>query len=372
MSGLSVGYAFLALATLGQTAASDPGEPAVLERIVADWQSRQSRLDAVEYRLEGKATVPAGAMNGEKELYLNPPESLPPDDYEYPKAIRLVVDFAGNRARIEIDRHEFGGPAPEFFPTHRTRVFDGREFWDYTPLDRNPALQKFQMPVEMQPLKPEFAGLFFDRPEQLLMMAHGIPFGPGAYTPPLRLRAKIDPAKYRVMDSVTDDDGRVCTVLRIAISDSSYREFWVDPERQSAVVRLLNYSKDILNEDSRIEYRQTEHGWLPQALSHDRYSRADGELRHSEELRVVELIANPPLSDDLFRLQPPAGTVVMQTDDEAVVLQKGDQPARKALEVLRERQSKPDGKGWGLGAVFFGVAAAVLAVAAVIWVRRRA
>jgi hypothetical protein len=99
-------------------------------------------------------------------------------------------------------------------------------------------------------------------------------------------------------------DGRRCLVLRTPPSQgvaTSYDELWIDPSRDSAIVRHAFYSGKTPRVDMLVWYRQTSHGWLS-----DRWEQTIRTSKGVEEIKrasVEELEINPAVSDADFRLQ---------------------------------------------------------------------
>jgi hypothetical protein len=108
--------------------------------------------------------------------------------------------------------------------------------------------------------------------------------------------------------------GRNCVVLRthaVQFSTTSFDEFWVDPARDSAVLRLACYAGGHPASDLEIAYQETSHGWLPQRWT--LIVRPGGRTAQVERMRVEEVTINPPCTDAAFRVDIKPGMRISET-----------------------------------------------------------
>jgi hypothetical protein len=108
--------------------------------------------------------------------------------------------------------------------------------------------------------------------------------------------------------------GVPCQVIRtqaLKLSTTSYDEFWVDPARDSAIVRYVMYSgKNIFN-NIDMQYQKTPHGWLPKQWVFTHYSGTMPSVIY--RMHVESWSANPGMSDADFDIPTAPGMIVEET-----------------------------------------------------------
>src|SRR5437899_1453584 len=75
-----------------------------LTKVLDDWRARFERIKAVRYHIEGKQIRPKGSMFDSKG---KPSPDFPPRDIECQVLRDFLLDFAGNRHRLEIDEERY-------------------------------------------------------------------------------------------------------------------------------------------------------------------------------------------------------------------------------------------------------------------------
>lgn len=104
-------------------------------------------------------------------------------------------------------------------------------------------------------------------------------------------------------------DAGDCLVL---IDRNGQREWWFDPAAGYSMVRYMRrrMEQDSLWADIRIQNVPHETlGWVPDSWTVTRFNRS-GDPRWVYAVKVSEIQLNQPLSDELFELEFPAGTLV--------------------------------------------------------------
>lgn len=286
---LSLGLS-LALPRPAAAQANDPR----LEKIFQDWARRQQAVRSIRYRVEGEEVYPKGSQN---EILLKPSKNpFPSQDITCALKRTLLIDFSTGRYRLDLDEESYtfnttGGPGNRTQGAGTT-LFDGSVVKHVTQRDpknrpagdqssRNP-----DMTVEEGDLKNEaFMSSYWP-----FFVGHGIISNMYHEIAPGTLMDKPDIELFYIHGQGVHQ-GRPCLVVRShpQRQNATIDELWVDPARESAILRQLQASSDgrPLTE-SDIQYQQTSHGWLPRSWIYT--LRSGGrKITRQERLRVVEL-----------------------------------------------------------------------------------
>ncbi len=292
----------LSFLILRQSIAAQPGGPDTMQKIVADWGKRRERISQIRYVMKGTRLWPRGAFNTAPNL--NPSSSQqnnPSQNVTAPVTRKLLLDFAGNRHRVEWDHPEY-----DSLSTHRVyrircaEMCDGEVFYSSIAENSDPNLGKDRVKKHVDVLIERGlipAGVF-NFCLLTLFPAHGLLIYNDIQVRPAALQPALRPADFTYHGQAVHG-GRPCAIVRPPPGVYGQYEFWVDVERDSAVV------KQIVNPDrplSTIEltYRNTAKGWLPKAWSYSEYDRES--LRFSERVDVAEIDLSPRFSDEDFKL----------------------------------------------------------------------
>lgn len=299
---------------------SEPHQ-AVLDRIFADWERRRDAMDAVEYHLEGTELVPRGRYTAdvvaEGALSEGTTEQVPPEGRVFELERRYVFDFTGNRIRTERRGYGFHVNDVVFFPTYLIDLFDGENVQHLAPRSENSSPE--YTPPEYQPefiyRETKHLNFLLDFDQEPFYLAHGRPPVFGVSLSGFnRFSLPLNREMFR-WHAEASMDGRACTVLRTINAPDGpgeiYYEYWVDLGRASAVLRCI-WFKNGWVEQLDIDQQETAHGWLPAGYRRTTTS-STGVLRTSYELDVTAIVADPPLSDNLFHAEPEPGMVVRDT-----------------------------------------------------------
>lgn len=140
---------------------------------------------------------------------------------------------------------------------------------------------------------------------------------PEGYWAEQLLHVVIDNPRYKIAAATEDVDGHPCVVLRDEDRDIA----WLGIDVGYAVVRREQARREQI--PFRI-YRNSSfqrvgpNAWFPMRFSRELYSdrpSEGGKLFGKVERTVSRVLINESLSEDVFRLDPPPGTVVLDLDD---------------------------------------------------------
>jgi hypothetical protein len=291
----------------GATACADDE---ILARIKGDFDARYARFGRVRYEIEGSSTATKGTVSA----LMGYKDPMPAQDVSWPERRLYVADFASARFRKEERGYVFALEKGVLTNVGQFNVFDGKRHATFDPRELNTS--PVRKPGPMQPdvylENRKEAWSVFGCPDYPILFAHGI-------VPPtsgkVDLLALRDDACWRWITQTGTGEigGRNCVILHYRNPNDLgrvYNEYWVDLERESAVVRWTSYSSGIgARPTLEIQYRQTEHGWLP-----ERWLMIVGadsaEHRFIDELRVVAFDPEPIVDSKTFSTQPEPGMIV--------------------------------------------------------------
>lgn len=367
------------------SAQDDAEHQAVLDRIFADWERRREAMDAVEYRLKGTEMFPRGSYTDDvKSVGMLPPDTqqFPPEDRTFELQQRFVFDFAGNRMRVERRGITFFLDEAVFYPSFSINLCDSENLQCITPHEENTSPQHTpqQYQTEFRYVKPSRFGMYFMDPVyEPFFLAHGRPPLFHVNPPPETSRTGFQrftrPIERDIFRWHADAaiDGRHCTVLRTINrprdSGENYYEYWVDLERDSAVLRYV-FNTGTLVRQFDVEHQETPHGWLPARLRWTVSWELEGETRLDRyyDVAVTEIIADPPLTDVMFHATPEPGMVVSddRTDEERYIYGGPGMPnvnwREHRMQTLRASQ-EPRSSRW----VAVGIVGALIATGLIVY-----
>lgn len=157
-------------------------------------------------------------------------------------------------------------------------------------------------------------GLAFTPEDWPFFLGHGIV---GLITAQHILPGRLNSAPKKDVYHVKGEGNfanRACLVLRTEPQEFNqvlWDELWVDPGRESAVLRQTSYENGKILTDIQIEYQETAGGWLPQSWTMS--AASNGKVFSLERRRVDELQIDPVVSDADFRLDLKPGMIVQRT-----------------------------------------------------------
>jgi hypothetical protein len=296
----------VSLTSAGGVAGQEEDPPAI-KAILRDWKKRQDRVKTVRYRVEGTLTFSKEAVAIEN--------SSPRRKAKWPKlelravALQqrffLLLDFTTNRHRVEHDSERWLISTGEILRKVKKEVFNGEvsKFFGYT-------VSKEGKKENTNPDTPDLTILSgcqvqarIDKNYAPVLAGHGIiaisdneEFLPG------KLKTMPDMSVLTVHGRGVYE-GRSCVILRTHPykgTRTHFREFWIDPARDSALVRIIDYSDKFPVRERTIVYEPTPGGWLTSSWSDIRRLKGPGgkvETYSERRYRVVERSVNVLVTD---------------------------------------------------------------------------
>ncbi len=353
---LAVCLMALTLAPAKPALASESDE-AVLLQIMRDWQARRTAMARAHYVIKGTRLIPKGSLTQDmKHLKMEDEETFaelniegefPPRDHVVNVSWDTLIDFQRLRWRTEIIVPPLFDIDYERRTSHKISLFDGKTSYFWYP-DMND--EQIQLNVSHKRLSASFS----TTPRWLpLYYAHG-------FVDPTRLRilrgVPLDPKLFSVHATIRQGNKHL-VALRANSGDGWWREWWVDLARQSAVTRWTVYfdvSRRSLALD--IEYTRSKHGWLLKSWRMQRFDFTDdNNVSQLWNLNVEKLVVDPPVTDDMFTMQPKPGMVVRDRNtDRIYVVAEDGTPGQdfiaykrsRAVKAVRDTRRSKDRRRW--------------------------
>ena len=302
----------LALASpiLGQ-----PPQDPRLAKVVANWDSRRDRVVGVRYVLDGERVYFKGRTR-DPNAPSKEQQWVPATDVTVKKQRSVVFDFPRNRFRIDLDDEEFTFPAGPASRTSEIHTFDGsvRKLWNRQAAAERAAGPEGEPKADIWVVKggqSAYAG--FDALLTPLFLAHANIEVGGAAIVPGRLKLRPDPELLTVHAEVRYD-GRPVLVLRTRPERGpvvAYEEFWVDPNRESIIIRDMRYEDDEPRSDLTIRYQQTDIGWLPESWTETLYE--EKRATDTTRVRITQLSLDPSPNAETFDIPAKPEMFVFKT-----------------------------------------------------------
>ncbi len=289
-----------------------------LPKILQGWQKRRERAAVVRYELAGTRTWPKGLFNP------NPGDPEAKDDKDNPDHDvtgtlnrTVLLDLARNRFRIEFDDQGYNNLSRSLYRIHCIEMGDGSalrvrilENTD-SPIRGNSARHHVDFwtargdPQLMPP------GIFHTDYHPLFYAAGIVPTGE-VWVRPTALVPTNDPKAFTFAGAV-NVGGRLCARVRATWETKLHsmhmeKEFWVDVERDSAIVKAISYGHGTQG-TTEIEYQQTPGGWLPSAWTREA-RRQRKPTQPTDKIKVKFVSVFPPVTDQDFTFEPTSGMYV--------------------------------------------------------------
>lgn len=293
--------------------AVEPPDPR-LEKVLADWQKRQNAVQSIVYQVDGEFKVAKGAYTRLRAAMIPTKKSevrvAPEEDMSAPVGLNLLLDFAKERFRLEKRDQSFHFNSCKLVQEFIIYTFDGKEIKSFKPREKNPA--KGPNEPEMGIVSGNLKNEYFLLDCHPILYAHGRIYTPTEQIVPGQIRNKPDP-NYLHIHGTAVHEGRSCLIVRtqtFQLSNISFEEYWVDPERDSTIVRYGSYSgkKINCNQDIVIHYKHLSDGWLPSDWRWTVFEH--GKMLYYQDMRVTKMKINPIVSDANFGLESHSGMIV--------------------------------------------------------------
>ncbi len=288
-----------------------------LAKVLADWQKRQNAFRSVRYEARGDHKVLKGAYNALPHhrivLGQRRDESMPAQDYVGSASLRLFLDFEKGRHRSKIQGSNYHLNTGMFYPWEKEDTFDGSVAEGAMPRQKNPIHGSKQPEfrvvsgnMKFQEFRTDFFPIFF---------GHGRIYTVFEPILPGKLRNKPDP-DYLYVHGTGVQDKRTCLVVRtqtLRSGTTSFDEYWVDVERESAILRYVSYSGNKPSRDITIHYRKSSAGWLPERWRLQIFG--GGSLLYSDDMHVEKVDLDPAIDDGDFKMEIKPGMIVEERED---------------------------------------------------------
>ena len=306
---------FAVVLSAAPAAVGQPPDPR-LAKVFADWDARRAGVAGVRYVLDGERVY---FKRRTRDPMPPSPEKmwLPATDVTVKKKRTLVFDFPRERFRMEVDDEEYYFPAGPVSRMSEVHTFDGttRKLWNRRAAEDRAAAEPSADPEPdiwvVKGGQSSFSG--FDMLVYPLFFAHGnIEVGDAAVIPG-RLKVRPDPELF-ILHGEARHDGRPVLVLRTRPERGvgvAYDEYWVDPGRESVIVRNFRYRDDEPVSDLTIRYQTTAAGWLPEGWAESRYE--EKRLTDTTRVRVTALALDPSPAAETFDIPSRPGMLVFET-----------------------------------------------------------
>lgn len=350
---------------------SQDSTPDALDRILGDWKVRQERIASIEYKVSGTLFYPKGKFDlgyssaERTRAILKRKGNIPPQDTTLPHKAAYLLELNQNWARKELQWMVLHESLADFVPHQTTEVFNGTTAKKFEPRAKNTSSK--YTPSNAQPdLWIEGpAGnspTFFQFEDLPVFWACGSVQRWGLV--PGNLRPKYNRSVFTVTGG-GEIEGKKCVVLRTVPADpisKPIREYWVDPSRQSAILRCVAYFEDKLEFKIDASYELQQGLWLPTAWKCIYYER--DVLDRQFDLTADQISINPSVEASDFDVRMKPGMVVK--DQEKKMHGVVDSDGRTLLPLTA--RPKPPGRAVRL-TVSIALLAGVLGLGA--WLLRR-
>jgi hypothetical protein len=256
---------------------------AMLTTILDHWNSRRQKSNSIRYEAVGEGLSTKGCFS---TVFREVPDArpvikalgeIPAEDSSYPCAFTLLADLSKGRVRIERERTllrwDFGRPErTRFAPSPSIEAFDGAHLRTLAP--GLSATQEVSAPgqlsgpgAQLSIQNADAAAIqLFGVQELPILLAHGyVPVD--ANVDVLKLVSSPHPDGLRFAGQAMIGD-KPCVVLRTEPSTNispTWREYWVDVSRASAVLHAKSMTKSNVVTSVDIDYGSTPDGWMPES-----------------------------------------------------------------------------------------------------------
>lgn len=312
-------FAASAINVSSDARAAEPDD-ARLKKILADWQKRQNRVDAVEYKVSGVHKVPQGAYNTFPAIALGlQPEKIPPvfpeRDLTGPIGFTILLDFVKGRHRRDRQEQIFSAISGKLEQEMMKDTFNGSVMRCQIPKKDNPHQKNISMTKpEMSILSGNMKSGAFKSNYYPIFFGHGRIYTHMEQIIPGKIRNNPD-QDYLYIHGTGVHDGRRCLIVRsqtLKTSTTAFVEYWVDTSRESAIVRYVSYSGAKPSAETTIRYSNGPSGWLPASWHWTFYSH--GQTLYYEDMRVEKVNSHPSFTDSDFEMEAQPGMLVEEVE----------------------------------------------------------
>jgi len=350
--------------------AQQPGDADVVKQVLDAWQKRRKAIKAVMYKVEGVEIYGKGSMT-EDDPRVHPRlrKNYPPEDVSLSTKTEYTFDFPSGKIRKERRNYILNVVLGEFCPRTSIELFDGKKATLYEPRTENTS--DVYTPSAAQTELILYKGgitYMLQIDEYPMLFAHGFPT---LYTKTVDVTGyfdrPIESSLFRFHDRGTIGD-RACVIVRTVPEVGQlgvFDEFWVDLERDGAVLRWQASLRGATCARHEVAYRQLGGHWLPQSWQFDYFPTENGRqiFCRGERMKVTDIQIDPPLSAETFTAPRKHGMVVSDSQGGRFVIGSDDRT------LVPYGQSTSVWRWWHwLGVTLF---CGAILVGVIYWFRRR-
>ena len=296
----------VAVLSSGAIARAEEVDPR-LAKVFADWKARQAKFESIRYHLLGEVVNPKGCAPTPGGTESN----TPPSDLKYPARRTVLLDFTTGRHRMEEEEIQIDFATMKRHPASKLWVYDGKAIAAYRPREKNthPTEGVKENQPEVGVGKGYFGMAAWNAAYWPLFAGHGgvasydVPILPGKplVLPKVEFMKVQGPATHR---------RRACLVVQTQPRDKCHEEWWVDPARESAVVRYQMFLSGKPYVDAEIEHERTDRGWLPKSWTYTIWWTESGHARLLERMTVEKRDIDPVVQAGDFQVPQWPGMLV--------------------------------------------------------------
>lgn len=365
---IAVGGVALLLGLPVRLAAQQQGAD-IVKQVVAAWEKRRQAIKAITYKIEGAETYAKGSMTeNEPQAHPRVRKNFPPQDTQFAKKVELTLDFPNRKLRNETRDRILMLSAGVFRPQFKVRLYDGKNGKVYTPREENTSAvytpAHGQEDLQLRKGGPEF----LHQDLYPFLFAHGravLYFSTYDAAGFFDNSPEASQLRFHRRGLIGE---RNCVVLRSVVEAGRagrFDEFWVDLERDGAILRWWAYSRGTASVRLEVSYRQAQGHWLPSAWEFDQYRvEANGlALFRAERMKVTSIVIEPHLAPEIFSVPMKHKMVVYDEQSRWLVVADDDESLVPYGQPTNVR------KWWhwvGFGALGLGVLCGLA-----YWARRR-
>lgn len=311
---------------------------AVLAKILSDWKARQQIADSMRYEIEGHYVVPRDSY---PRLDITP-GPLPVKDAEFDVSIELLLDFHNQGSRRIEEGEVLCGPIQSFIPRYEVCLYDGREYSQYKPRDRNTSNRWTPDKYDTELYKVgKFPYVQFFRTVDLpVFFSHGSFLSP-QFEPAGHKMLNLPEAAIFAEHETIEYEGRQCILLRthpLFGRGRFHHEIYVDPARDSAVVRYDFFLEKRLFSSLKIEHEATEHGWLPARWTVTIFENPNVAI--IRKLHVKHREFNPQIQEQDLKIELTPGMMIYDRPTKSRLVSAG--PGKPMIPLKEWQQKHPD------------------------------
>jgi hypothetical protein len=267
-------------------------------------------------------------------VQLNATGDVPATDVVRPWNFTVVAELSRGKIRIETEAHLLNPSVGDLRPSSWVYVFDGGS----AKVLKNAAAGQVGASSTVSLYNTAAADPFFVLSQELpVLLGHGyVPSTPNVCVTSLLKRSKFA-TDFQIAGEATFGDAQRCLVLRSLPEkpDYSFREYWVDPARGGAVVRMVQQSKGFLWSTIEIVYEKATRGWLPQRWTCYQYlPGTKGAVSQRFDFKVKNRLFDLAPADAEFDIPLAPGMLVDdQRDEQSSKLYRVAKDGRRLLSV---------------------------------------